>query len=304
LWIVLSGVLFGSQFVPSKYCPKFRPGPYNISMALGILAGSILTVLALGTSGTVPGLFILCFIGGMTWVLGNYLLIRAVAMAGMARAFVIVNFSAVLSFIGGAMFLGELGGVTLPGLAMILAAVTMVILGSFLVTTTVPKGGDHSPSTAGNAVRRGLAAALAATVFFSAYNVMIAHALNRAGMTAPAAFMSIAPGIVVGAVLVAILAGDGGLADWKAAQARWHILAATQGIIWAAAMVCIMFGWMGTGISVGTPVQVGTQTLASSLWGIAFFGEFRGLEKKTAAYARLAAGAVVTVAGILVMTFV
>jgi glucose uptake protein GlcU len=77
-----------------------------------------------------------------------------------------------------------------------------------------------------------------------------------------------------------------------------------QGFIWAAAMMCIMFGWMGTGIAMGTPVQVGTQTLVSSILGIAVFGEFRGLEKRRAAYTRLAAGAAITVSGILIMAFI
>ena len=270
-------------------------------MALGIAAGSVVAAGALGIRGMAPSLLILSFMGGMIWVAGNYLLIRAVALAGMARAFVIINFSAVLSFIGGVLFLGELGGVTILGLALIVAAVAMVLVGSFLVTTTAPGSGGDSAGAGATAIRKGLAAAFVATAFFSAYNVMIAHAINRAGMPASTAFISISPGIVLGAVIVAAAAGDGRLGDWKAAPARWHLLAASQGLIWATAMVCIMFGWMGTGIAVGTPVQVGTQTLVSSIWGILFFGEFRALEKRGAAYARLAAGAAVTVAGIMVM---
>jgi len=63
-------------------------------------------------------------------------------------------------------------------------------------------------------------------------------------------------------------------------------------------MVCIMFGWMGTGIAMGTPIQVGTQTLVSSLWGILMFGELRGLENRGAAYLKFTGGAALTVAGI------
>jgi glucose uptake protein GlcU len=301
LWIVAAGLLFGSQFVPSKYCPQFRSGAYNISMALGILAGSMVTALALGIHGLAPGMFVLAFLGGMTWVVGNYLLIEAVASAGIARSFVMINFTAVLSFIGGVYFLGELGDVTLPGLAMISAAIGLVILGSFIVTTTIPKKDGRHFGTDGMAIKKGLAAAFLATVFFSVYNVMIGYVINSAGISASTAFISITPGIVLGAVVVAALARGNGLGDWKAAPAKWHMLALVQGFIWAAAMMCIMFGWMGTGIAMATPVQVGTQTLASSLWGLAVFGEFRGLEKRGAAYARLAAGAAVTVAGILMM---
>jgi len=304
LWIIAAGLLFGSQFIPRKYCPQFWSGAYNISMALGILAGSVVTALALGIGGMGQGIFFLSFLGGMTWVVGNYLLILAVARAGMARSFIVINFAAVLSFFGGVLFLGELGGITLQGLVVILSAVGLVLIGSFMVTTTIPKKEGTSLSTEESGMKRGLAMAFLATVFFSIYNVMIAHVINGEGTPAPTAFIAIAPGIVLGAVIVAAFARGEGLGNWKTAPVRWHLLAMTQGLIWATAMVCIMFGWMGTGIAIGTPVQVGTQTLVSSLWGIWFFGEFRALEKRRAAYARLAAGAAATICGILMMALV
>ena len=303
-WVIAAGLLFGSQFIPSKFCPQFRSGAYNISMALGIFGGSIVTAVVLGTPGMVPLTAAISFAGGITWVVGNYLLIVAVANAGMARSFVVINFTAVLSFIGGVFFLGELGDVTLPALWLIFSAVGLVILGSFMVTTTIPKKDGGVSGAGGAAMSKGLAAAFLATAFFSAYNVMIAHVINEAGTPAGSAFISITPGIILGAVLMAAIARGNGLGDWKAAPAKWHLLAAAQGLIWAAAMVCIMFGWMGTGIAMGTPMQVGTQTLVSSILGIAVFGEFRGLEKRGAAYTRLAAGAAITVSGILIMAFI
>lgn len=309
IWIGLAGLLFGSQFIFSKYCPGFRSGAYNVSMAFGILLGSAAALPLLGVSGIAPPLGALAFAGGMVWVAGNYLLVYAVARAGMARAFIVVNFTAVFSFLGGVAFLGELPEVSAGRLAFISGGIGLVLAGAFLVGTTTPGkdargAGRGAQGTDGALMRRGLLAVLVATLFFSVYNVMIAFAINDAAAPAGPTFMFIAPGAVAGAMLSALFAGGGTLSDWRAAPRKWHLLALSQGLVWASAMVCIMFGWMGTGIAMGTPVQVGTQTLVSSLWGILMFGELRGLERAGGTYAKFAAGAALTVAGIAVISFV
>ncbi len=302
LWITVAGLLFGSQFIPSKYCPLFRPGAYNISMALGIFLGSALSLVFLGFAGITPLLSALAFVGGMTWVVGNYLLVQAVSKAGMARSFIVINFTAVFSFMGGMAFLGELPDVTAARLALLAGAVCLVLVGSFLVTATRPREGATGPSHhGGEAVKKGLMAAFVSTVFFSVYNVIIAFIINEAGAAAGPAFVSIAPGAVLGSLLVALMARQNDLGEWKKAPVKWHLLALSQGLVWATAMVCIMFGWMGTGIAIGTPIQVGTQTLVSSLWGIVMFGEFRALKDRGRAYSRFIAGAALTVLGIGVM---
>ena len=302
LWVAVAGLLFGSQFIPSKYCPLFRSGAYTISMALGIFLGSLLSLLALGFSGITPLLSALAFAAGMIWVVGNYLLVQAVSKSGMARSFIVINFTAVLSFIGGVAFLGELPDVTAAKLALLAGAVCLVLVGSFLVTATRPREGatgDRLPD--GEKVKRGLIAAFVSTIFFSIYNVIIAFVINDAGAAAGPTFVSIAPGAVLGAFLVALLARDNDLGEWKMAPVKWHLLALSQGLVWATAMVCVMFGWMGTGIAIGTPIQVGTQTIVSSLWGIVMFGEFRALKDRGKAYSRFIGGAALTILGIAVM---
>lgn len=301
--MMAAGLLFGSQFIFSKYCPAFRPGAYNISMALGIFLGSVVALPMLGASGLPPVLAALAFAGGMVWVFGNYLLVYAVANAGMARSFVVVNFTAVFSFFGGVVFLGELPEASALRLGTIAAGIGLVMGGTFLVGTTAPRRPALSPGEKarpddGGRMRRGLLAVFAATVFFSVYNVMVAHAINQDNAPAGPTFALVAPGAVAGAVLSAVVARGGALAEWRAAPGKWHLLALSQGLVWATAMVCIMFGWMGTGIAMGTPVQVGTQTLVSSLWGIVMFGELRGLGNAGGAYAKFGAGAALTVAGI------
>lgn len=297
LWVVVSGVLFGSQFVPGKACPEFERGAYNISMSLAILVGSIAALAFLGTGPISTGLALLCALSGAIWVLGNYLLLVAVALAGMARAFVAINFSAVLSFAGGMLFLGELPALGGARLLAMLGAVGLVLLGAWLVTTTTPRG-EARRADGPRRVARGLLVAFVATAFFAAYNVLTAHVLNRRGVAAGPTFVAVAPGIVAGAFLAALLSRRPLLRHWVRAPARWHLRAGAQGLIWAAAMVCIMFGWRGAGIAVGTAVQVGTQTLVGALWGILRFGELDDHPDRRAAGARFAAGAVLTVAGI------
>lgn len=277
-------------------------------MALGVLAGSVVVQPVLGFSGIPPSLAALAFAGGMVWVFGNYLLVYAVANAGMARSFIIVNLTAVFSFFGGVAFLGELHELTALRLGLIVAGIGLVLAGAFLVGTTTPRnGGQRSAGggegTNGARMRRGLVAVFVATVFFSTYNVMIASTINGAGAPAGPVFGLIAPGAVAGAFLAAAAARGGTLSAWRAAPRKWHLLALAQGLVWAAGMVSIMFGWMGTGIAMGTPIQVGTQTLVSSLWGIVMFGELRELSDQRAAYAKFIAGAALTVTGIALITF-
>jgi glucose uptake protein GlcU len=321
----VAGILFGSQFIPSKFCPDFRSGSYNVSMAIGILLGSAVALPVLGISDLAPNLAALAFLAGLVWVAGNYLLVFAVANAGMARAFIVVNFSAVFSFLGGVAFLGELTEVSAVRLVLIAAGIGLVLAGAFLVGTTTPgkkaQGAPGGPSVLlasaskarlrrreaqgadGGKMRLGLVAVFFATIFFSAYNVMIAYSINKAVAPAGPIFIFIAPGAVAGAILAALFARRGELPVWRAAPVKWHLLALSQGLVWATAMVCIMFGWKGTGIAMGTPIQVGVQTLVSSLWGLVMFGELKGLGNASKAYAKFAAGAALTVVGIALIAF-
>jgi glucose uptake protein GlcU len=301
-WVIAAAVLFGSQFIPSKYCPKFRPGAYNVSMAWGILASSIVAFLVLGMASINTALVPYAMLGGFLWVSGNYLLIIGVAKAGMARAFCIINFAAIISFFGGGVLLGELTGVTGTRIGLMLVAVALVIVGSLLVTTTTPSGKGKGSDRA--EVMKGLLASFVATVFFSMFNIVMGYVINTGGTTPGAAFIAFSPGIMIGALLLAALPGEKGISHWLRAPARWHHLAIGQGVIWSGAMVCIMFGWIGTGIAVGTPVQVGTQTIVSALWGIVMFKEFKGLKDKGGTYLKFGLGATLTIIGIAMMAIV
>jgi len=301
LWVIAAALGFGSQFVPSKYCPKFRSSAYNVSMTIGIFVCSIFAFLILGRVMIQSSLLPYALLGGFLWVTGNYLLILGVAKAGMARAFCIINFSAVISFFGGGVLLGELTGVTMTRIALMLGAVCFVIVGSLLVTTTAPS--KDKKGSARTDMMQGLVLSFFATVFFSMFNIVMGYVINNQGTPPGAAFFAFSPGIFLGALLFAALPFEDGFSKWSAAKPKWHALAIAQGILWSFAMVCIMFGWEGVGIAVGTPVQVGTQTIVSALWGILMFNEFRGLKDKTSAYGRFSFGAALTIAGIALMAF-
>ena len=301
-WVVIAAILFGSQFVLNRLSAGMPSASYNATMALGIAAGSGAALIPLGFGSIAPPMALLAFLGGAIWVVGNYLFIVAVARVGIARSYVVINFSAVLSFAGGIVFLGELPGLGGSRLLLVAAAVALVLAGSWLVTTTAPRGGSPGGPDGSQTVR-GLLAAFASTAFFAAYNVLAAYVMNRAGTPAGATLIAVAPGIAAGAFAVAALA-PGALRAWRAAPLRSHVLAALQGATWAAAMVCILFGWMGVGIALGTSIQVGAQTLVSSLWGILLFGELDGTTNRRAAGFRFAAGAALTVCGIVGITAV
>ncbi|MEM4728915.1 MAG: GRP family sugar transporter [Thermoplasmata archaeon] len=319
LWIVLSGVLFGSQFIPQKYCPAFPTGAYNVSMALGIaITGGIFFSVAQGPAPTLP-LFSLVATGGLCWVIGNYLLIFAVRRAGMARPFCIINLTSVLSFIGGGWLLGELGEVSMARLALMALGVALVVAGSALISLisedrgeisvagVTGVGGGGTMRTGGE--RRGIAAAFVAPFFFAVFNVVIAQAINRAGVAPGPAFISFSPGIIIGALALALLPEGGeshwspsvtepGILAWRRAPLRWHGLALSQGIIWGTAMVCVMIGWLGTGLAIGVPVGQGVITLVSALWGLLVFKELERLKDRRRSGLQFLAGAALTVSGI------
>jgi glucose uptake protein GlcU len=242
------------------------------------------------------------FLAGVLWAAGNCLLIVAVARAGIARSYVVINFSAVLSFAGGVAFLGELTDLAASRWLRLAAAMALVLAGSYLVVTTSGRRGAGARDGAmSSTVRGGLLAAFASTVFFAAYNTITAYVLNNAGTPAGATFAAVAPGIACGALAVALLAPGRPLRAWRRAPARSHGLALAQGLVWATAMVFILFGWKGVGIAVGTSIQVGVQTLVGALWGIPVLGELAGRPNPRAAALRFAGGALLTVAGIWIL---
>ncbi len=205
LWIAISGVLFGSQFVPQKLCPAFAAAAYNISMALGIALVSALGAPFAPGPMPSPLLALLALAGGFLWVAGNFLLIFAVQRAGMARPFSIINLTSVLSFIGGGALLGELGGLSSARVAAMAVGVGVVVLGSILVTLSSGGGarpGSGSASSGGE--MGGLAAAFVAPAFFAAFNVIVAHIINQRGGPLGPTFVSFSPGIVIGAFLLAL----------------------------------------------------------------------------------------------------
>lgn len=302
LWVGASAVLFGSQFVLNRLCPDLPPIAYNVTMAFGVLAGSLAALVPLGGSTVAPDLAALALLDGALWAAGNYLLLVAVSRAGIARSYVVINFSAVLSFAGGVVFLGELPGLDAPHLLRLAGAVALVLAGSSLVVTTTARPDAAPRDATASGVRRGLLAALASTVFFAAYNTVTAYLMNDAGIPAGATFATVAPGIAGGALVLALLAPGRPLRAWRLAPARAHLLALAQGLVWAVAMVFILFGWMGVGIALGTSIQVGVQTLVAALWGVLLFRELAGHPRPRAAYVRFAAGAACTVAGIAILT--
>lgn len=298
-------------------------------MAVGVLLGSVFFFVILGGGISDGGTALFGIAAGAVWVAGNYCLIVAVAEAGMARAFTIINLTAVFSFIGGGAVLGELGNYSTNGIGIMIGAVALVTIGSVLVGGIKKAGGEEGGANKkegypekdrgikkterirtgkGNADKgrsgKGVMLAFIATLFFAVYNVMAAYMTNRWGTSTEGAFILISPGILLGAVVIAAMPKGVSLGKWKAAPGKWHGLALFQGMVWSLAMVSIMTGWKGTGIAIGTPVQLGTQTIVSALWGILFFGEFKELENKKTGYARFGAGAALAITGIALMALV
>lgn len=273
--VVISGAFFGSQFVPKKLSPPIDDTCYNLSMCLGIFINALLWL------GTVMlfskdfltfscGALLVSFISGFIWAIGNILLVYAVTKGGMARSFAIINFTTVVSFLGGVLFIGELkqSGSLIPALI----AMFVIIFGCIVITKTVSRREElHGNS-------KYLLAPFLASIGFGAFNVLVVYSINILALHPNLAVFSLALGALAGSTIITF--GRNSLHAYRESFGKNHIFPVASGIIWGMGNITLLYGLKMLGLTVGIPVSMGVITVVSALWGIAVFKEISASEKK------------------------
>ncbi len=294
--VVISGAFFGSQFVPKKLSFHIDDTCYNLSMCLGIFINALLWLGAVMLFSkdflTFSYLALLVsFISGFIWSMGNILLVYAVTKVGMARSFAIVNFTTVVSFLGGVLFIGELK--QSGSLISALIAMFVIIFGCIVITKTVSGREElhgsskyfklhnidfNAKSLLKNFRLWSLLAPFLASFGFGSFNVLIVYSINILALHPNLAAISLALGALTGSAIIVFTRNA--LSMYKKSFGKIHVFPVASGIIWGMGNVTLLYGLKMLGLAVGIPVSMGVVTAVSALWGIAVFKEISAPEKK------------------------
>ncbi|MEW6070477.1 MAG: GRP family sugar transporter [Candidatus Thermoplasmatota archaeon] len=289
--VAVSALLFGSQFVPKKFS-KANEIIYCTAMSSGIFLNALVWTVVIFFLGAKLNYsyhsLATCFIAGSIWTLGNVLLVYAVTRIGIARPFVILNFTSVISFFGGLIFLREYVSVSLFIQAFI--AMLIIIAGCIVITKTISK--EHSNL---RAEKLGIIAAFSSSIFFGVFNILIVHSVNILKLDVVLAALSLSSSSLL--VCFALVAMSRKFLDYSTTPKREHALGITGGIIWGLGNITSLLALKIFGLSIGIPILHGLITFFSACWGIIAFKE---LERR--AIPKFVIGALLTFGGIVLIT--
>ncbi|MDI6708741.1 MAG: GRP family sugar transporter [Candidatus Thermoplasmatota archaeon] len=285
--IIISSFLFGSQFVPKKFS-KVNEIIYCAAMSSGIFLNAlVLTLLLTFKSYSFSYSYhslVICFVAGFVWLFGNVLLIYAVTRIGIARPFVILNFTSVISFFGGIIFLREYAG--LYSLIQAFIAMLIIIAGCIVITETISKARKHS--------RIGIVAAFSSSIFFGIFNILVVHSVNILKLDVVLAALSLSSGSLLASISFLIVSRK--FLDYLTTSGREQSLGIVGGIIWGLGNITSLYALKTLGLSIGIPILMGLITFFSACWGIIAFKE---LERS--AIPKFILGALLTLGGVVLI---
>jgi glucose uptake protein len=289
LFMVGSMLCWGSWANTMKLCPGYRFQLFYWDYVIGLLLGTIVLGLTLGSSGVLgrsflvdlqqsPGVSIAyAMAGGAIFNIANLLLVAAIEVAGMAVAFPVG--------IGLALIVGTLSSYLLApqgnprllfgGLALIVVAIVCDSLAYRARETELRSSGNM----------RGLVLSLVAGALMGTFYPLVSKAMtetNAPGPYATALFF------ILGVTACAIPLNyffmrrpiDGGIPvnmkGFSEAPSRWHIAGILGGVIWACGgtlnFVASRVHFVGPAVS----YSIGQgATMVSTIWGVFVWHEFR-----------------------------
>lgn len=287
--ITISALFFGSQFVPKKFS-KANELICCATMTSGIFLNALAWTLIMFAQGykfsfSSDSLRI-CFFAGSIWTLGNFLLIYAVTRIGIARPFVILNFTSVISFFGGLIFLKEYVSVSLFFKAFV--AMLIIIAGCIVITKTISN--DY-----GSASKLGIITAFSSSILFGFFNILVVHSVNVLELDVVLAALSVSSTALL--TSFALLLARKKFLDYLTASGREQCLGISGGVIWGLGNITSLYALKIFGLSIGIPILMGLITFFSACWGIIVFKE---LNRR--AMPKFALGALLTFLGIVLIT--
>lgn len=257
-------ILFGLYMVPRKLT-RLRDLPFVLSMCLGVVVSTTaasLLVHGVPLLRAQPHAEWLAFACGPVWYLGVLFYTISVTRMGLTLATPIKNTTAVLGTLVGLVYFSEWREThPLPAVA----GSILVAVSAWIISRT---GENHVRRT--NISAAGVAAALAAAVFFSCYTAPFKLA-QQAGLDTVTLVAYMGWGTLAGAV-VAFALLDRNWRAWLQAPRKEHLLAALCGLLWVAAVIAMAEAIKRIGLAITWPFT-NLNTIVTVACGIVFFHE-------------------------------
>ena len=293
LFMTASMICWGSWANTMKLCPGYRFQLFYWDYVIGLLAGTLLLGLTLGSIGSfgpsfladlrgAPGVDIAyAMASGAVFNIANLLLVAAIEVAGMAVAFPVG--------IGLALIVGTLSSyfMTPQGNQLLLFGGLALILTAIVCDSLAYRARDIA---ARSASARGIVLSLLAGALMGTFYPLANRAMSGAGAPGPyAAALFFVAGVALCALPVNYLFMrrpiDGrppvSMAGFRSAPARWHVAGILGGIIWACggtlnfAASRVHFVGPAVSYSIGQGA-----TMISAAWGVFIWHEFRNPSRR------------------------
>ena len=294
LIFIFSGIFYGSQFVPRKFCREISDILYNFPMTIGIMICSSILFIIFSLPKK-PEFYLLaffiCLISGFIWNIGNSFLIRGVTSIGIARSFIFLNLVSVFSFFGGVLFLYELKDITI--MVNKLFGMLIIILGCvFCIKTMTSEKNIKSSKT-------GVCSVIISTLFFSICNILFIYAIKTYNMEITSSVFYLSIGAILCSVFILIKNKKSEILRINRIN-KYYAYGIVSGILWCCGSELGFFGMKTIGISVGVPVIQGIMTIVSTLLGLLAFKEFSQIQKEKRKNAILffCIGTILTILGV------
>ncbi len=286
-FMVISMLCWGSWANTVKLCPGYRFQLFYWDYVIGLILGSLIWGLTLGSAGETGRSFLsdltysdsnhiwFAVLGGIIFNVANLLLVAAIDIAGLAVAFPIG--------IGLALVIGALSSYIISpagnpvilfcGIALVVAAIVLDAAAYRLREATQQK-----------LSRRGVTLSLIAGLLMGCFYPFVSKAMSGEGAPGPyATSLFFALGVAVCSLVANTLLMrrplDGkepvAMSGYTAAPRRWHVWGIVGGVIWCTGAVLNFVASRAHIVGPAVSYSIGQgATMISACWGVFVWKEF------------------------------
>lgn len=293
-FMLLSMLCWGSWANTVKLCPGYRFQLFYWDYVAGLLLGTLLWGLTLGSFGATSRPFVadalhadsthrlLAFTGGVIFNVANLLLVAAIDIAGLAVAFPIgIGLALVIGAASNyAISPGGNPWMLFGGIVLVLAAIAFDA-----AAYRLREAQQHILS------KRGVALSLASGVLMGTFYPFVAKSMEGPGAPGPyAAALFFAAGVLACAIPVNTLLMrkplDGresvSAAGFARAPARWHVWGVVGGLVWCTGAVLNFVASRAHVVGPAVSYSIGQgATMISACWGIFVWHEFAAAPRRS-----------------------
>lgn len=288
-FMVISMLCWGSWANTVKLCPGYRFQLFYWDYVIGLILGSLIWGLTLGSVGETGRSFLsdltysdsnhiwFAVLGGIIFNVANLLLVAAIDIAGLAVAFPIG--------IGLALVIGALSSYIISpagnpvilfcGIALVVAAIVLDAAAYRLREATQQK-----------LSKRGVILSLIAGLLMGCFYPFVSKAMSGEGAPGPyATSLFFALGVVVCSLVANTLLMRHPLAGkepvtmsgYATAPGRWHVWGILGGVIWCTGAVLNFVASRAHIVGPAVSYSIGQgATMISACWGVFVWKEFAG----------------------------